>query len=63
MVVMSPLNRLERIESRWLYKSVLDYMRTQNFAPQTHLTLDELAKLLNAKTATAEINSLNNISY
>ncbi len=63
MVVMSPLNRLERIESRWLYKSVLDYMHTQNFAPQTHLTLDELAKLLNAKTVTAEINSLNNISY
>jgi hypothetical protein len=63
IMVMSPLNRLERIESRWLYKSILNYMHTSDFAPQTHLTLPELTSFLTAKSTSAAINSLNNISY
>lgn len=63
LISMTSLNKLERIESRWLYKSVLDYMRSDSFAPQTHITIQELYSLLNATASSKDINSLNNISY
>jgi hypothetical protein len=63
MVVMSPLNRLQRIESRWLYRSVLDYMRSPAFHPTTVVTLTQLDALLNAKAADTAIDDLHNISY
>lgn len=63
LIVMSPLNKLERIESKWLYNSVLNYMHSADFAPQTQLTLQQLTQLLNSKAENTEINTLNNISY
>ena len=63
LMVMSPLNKLERIESKWLYRSILDYMHSADFAPQTHLTLSQLNTLLATKATQTNINTLNNISY
>ncbi len=63
-VVMSPLNKMQNhIEAKWLYCSILRYMKTDFFRPKCRITLARLNALFNAKATDQNIDTLNNISY
>jgi hypothetical protein len=63
-VVMSPLNKMQNhIEAKWLYCSILRYMKTDFFRPKCRMTLARLNALFNAKATDQNIDTLNNISY
>ena len=49
-------------EGRQFYASVLNYMRSRDFAPQTHVTADDLRRLFATPVVEGKIGELNNIS-
>lgn len=50
-------------EARQLYRSIIGYMASSHFTPQTALTPDELASLFTQEAKGAAIKKLGNISY
>ena len=49
-------------EGRAFYRSVLEYMVSEDFAPKTHITLEDFHKLMTTPIAEGKIGELNNIS-
>ena len=49
-------------EGRAFYRSVLEYMTSADFAPKTHITLDDFQKLMATPVVEGKIGELNNIS-
>ncbi len=49
-------------EGRAFYRSVLEYMTSDDFAPQTHITLEDFQKLMTTEVVEGKIGELNNIS-
>jgi hypothetical protein len=49
-------------EGRAFYRSVLEYMVSDDFAPKTHITLDDFRKLMTTPVIEGKIGELNNIS-
>ena len=49
-------------EGRAFYRSVLEYMTSPDFAPQTHISLEDFQKLMTTPVVEGEISELNNIS-
>lgn len=49
-------------EGRAFYRSVLEYMTSDDFVPQTHTTLEDFQKLMTTEVVEGKIGELNNIS-
>lgn len=49
-------------EGRAFYRSVLSYMTSEDFAPKTHITLEDFQKLMTTPVVEGKIGELNNIS-
>ena len=49
-------------EGRAFYRSVLEYIVSDNFAPKTHITLEDFQKLMTTPVVEGKIGELNNIS-
>ena len=49
-------------EGRAFYRSVLEYMVSDDFAPKTHITLEDFQKLMTTPVVEGKIGELNNIS-
>ena len=49
-------------EGRAFYRSVLEYMTSPDFAPKTHITLEDFQKLMTTPVVEGKIGELNNIS-
>ena len=49
-------------EGRAFYRSVLEYMTSSDFAPKTHITLDDFRQLMTTPVVEGKIGELNNIS-
>ena len=49
-------------EGRAFYRSVLEYMTSADFAPTTHITLEDFQKLMTTPVVEGKIGELNNIS-
>jgi len=49
-------------EGRAFYRSVLEYMTSDDFAPRTSITLDDFHKLMTTDVVEGKIGELNNIS-
>ena len=49
-------------EGRAFYRSVLQYMTSEDFAPKTHITLEDFQKLMTTPVVEGKIGELNNIS-
>ena len=49
-------------EGRAFYKSVLEYMTSKDFSPNTHITFEEFQKLMTTPVVEGKIGELNNIS-
>ena len=49
-------------EGRAFYRSVLEYMVSEDFAPKTHITLEDFHKLMTTPIVEGKIGELNNIS-
>ena len=49
-------------EGRQFYRSVLEYMTSEDFAPKTHITLEDFQKLMTTPVIEGKIGELNNIS-
>ena len=49
-------------EGRAFYRSVLEYMTSDDFAPKTHITLDDFQRLMTTPVVEGKIGELNNIS-
>ena len=63
LVCMSDLEKAsEYPEGRAFYNSVLEYMNSKDFAPKTHITLDDFYRLMTTDVAEGKIGELNNIS-
>ena len=63
LVCMSDLEKAsEYPEGRAFYNSVLEYMTSKDFAPKTHITLDDFYRLMTTDVAEGKIGELNNIS-
>ena len=63
LVCMSSLDQLLQYpEARQLYKSILQYMHSDDFAPKTRISYGELQQLLTTTVKEGEIDELNNIS-
>ena len=63
LVCMSPLDQLLQYpEARQLYKSILQYMQSDDFAPKTKMTCGDLQQLFTTTVEEGEIDELNNIS-
>ena len=63
LVCMSPLDKLcQYPEARQLYSSLLQYMYSADFNPQTHITYGDLQKLFTTPVTEGKIGELNNIS-
>jgi hypothetical protein len=64
LVCMSDLLAASKYpEGRQLYKSILEYMSSKAFAPQSRFTLHELMDALTKSTETGNIKELKNISF
>ncbi|MDY4039931.1 MAG: beta-glycosidase [Prevotella sp.] len=64
LVCMSDLRQQERYpESQALYRSILSYMDSADFNPQTPLTLEQLREAFADAAETTKIKRLDNISY
>ena len=50
------------IEGRQFLRSVLSYMHSADFQPQSRLSLDEVKTMLRTKTDEMQLEELNNIS-
>ena len=63
LVCMTDLEKAsEYPEGRAFYRSVLEYMTSDKFAPQTHITLDDFYQLMTTDVVEGKIGELNNIS-
>ncbi len=63
LVCMSPLDKLQQYpEARQLYSSILQYMQSDAFSPQTQITYDDLQQLFTTPVIEGKIGALNNIS-
>lgn len=63
LVVMADLDRASAYpEGRQFYASVLDYMNSSDFHPTTHITADDLRRLLTTTVQEGHIGGLDNIS-
>ena len=63
LVCMSPLrNLLQYPEARQLYSSILQYMRSSDFNPSTHISSADLQQLFTMPVVEGKIGELNNIS-
>ena len=63
LVCMSPLDQLQQYpEARQLYKSILQYMQSDDFAPKTKINYGDLQQLFTSSVEEGEIDELNNIS-
>jgi hypothetical protein len=49
-------------EGRAFYKSVLEYMTSKDFSPNTHITFEDFQKLMATPVVEGKIGELNNIS-
>ena len=49
-------------EGRAFYRSVLQYITSEDFAPKTHITLEDFQKLMTTPVVEGKIGELNNIS-
>ena len=49
-------------EGRAFYRSVLEYITSPDFAPKTHITLEDFQKLMTTPVIEGKIGELNNIS-
>ncbi|NQU84768.1 MAG: beta-glycosidase [Mariniphaga sp.] len=64
LVCMSDLQSIQdKPEARQLYQSILTYMSSKDFNPETELTVIELKNLFSNKIATRQIKTIGNISY
>jgi len=63
LVVMSDLEKASQyVEGRQFYISVLNYMKSDAFTPQTKITADDFRRLLTTPVVEGKIGELNNIS-
>ena len=63
LVCMADLERAAAYpEGRAFYRSVLEYMTSKDFAPATHITLDDFQRLMTTDVVEGKIGELNNIS-
>jgi len=63
LVVMSDLERAaEYPEGRAFYQSVLQYMRSKDFKPSTHISAADFRQLMTTPVVEGKIGELNNIS-
>ena len=63
LVCMADLERAAAYpEGRAFYRSVLEYMTSKDFAPATHITLDDFQRLMTTDVIEGKIGELNNIS-
>ena len=63
LVVMSDLERASQyVEGKQFYISVLKYMQSADFQPQTRITIDDFRRLLSTPVVEGKIGELNNIS-
>ena len=63
LVCMSPLDQLQQYpEARQLYKSILQYMQSDDFAPKTRINYGDLQQLFTSSVEEGKIDELNNIS-
>ena len=63
LVCMSPLDQLLQYpEARQLYKSILQYMQSEDFAPKTRMNYGDLQQLFTTSVKEGKIDELNNIS-
>ena len=53
----------DKSEGRQLYKSILDYMNSADFMPETKLSVQQLKSLFTSSVAVKNIKSIGNISY
>lgn len=64
LVCMSDLRLvLDKPEARQFYSSMLQYMASDEFRPETRLKAEDLTDLLHTKVETGRIGELKNISY
>lgn len=63
LVCMSPLDQLLQYpEARQLYSSILQYMKSDAFSPETKITYSDLQQLFTTPVTEGKIGELNNIS-
>ena len=63
LVVMADLDKAAAYpEGRAFYQSVINYMSSADFAPDTHITLADLNNLFTTEVKEGKIGALNNIS-
>ena len=63
LVCMSPLLQLQAFpEARQLYSSIVQYMQSDDFKPDTQILFDDLKKLFTTPVKEGKIGELNNIS-
>jgi hypothetical protein len=63
LVCMSPLDQLQQYpEARQLYYSILRYMQSADFSPQTQINYGDLQQLFSTPVVEGKIGELNNIS-
>ena len=63
LVVMSNLEKAAQYpEGRQFYASVLSYMRSKDFRPETKISLSDLRQLMSTPVTEGKIGELNNIS-
>ncbi len=64
LVCMSDLKAVQdKPEARQFYKSILDYMQSDDFQPETQLSVSELNTLFSKVPAEQNIKTIGNISY
>ena len=63
LVCMADLEKASSYpEGRAFYRSVLEYMTSEDFAPKTRITLEDFQKLMTTPVMEGKIGELNNIS-
>jgi hypothetical protein len=65
LVCMADLRSIKDkyIEAKQLYLSILNYMHSDKFNPQTNISFDNLKRLFSSKISTQKIGELKNISF
>jgi hypothetical protein len=64
LICMSDLTKLQEYpEARQLYASIISYMNSDLFRPETQLSAKEVNELFTAETKALSIKKLGNISY
>jgi len=64
LICMSDLEfTMDKPETRQLYRSILNYMDSDNFKPEAKMSAKDLNDLFTATASTSKIKTLENISY